>query len=220
VGRAQLDLEATRAMFLQVALGLEGSKDHLSELDRAIGDGDHGIGMAHGFEAVRHELGARSYATVGELLHGVGTALMMSIGGASGAIFGTWFRGGSVQLREEQHFTSGALSSWLVDGLEAIKARGGAQAGAKTMIDALEPAARKALALAKAGAPVDQALAVACEEARLGMEATKQMVATTGKAKTLGERSLGHPDPGAASTWLILKYMAEFAARPAAVPGT
>jgi phosphoenolpyruvate---glycerone phosphotransferase subunit DhaL len=219
VGRAQLDLEATRAMFLHVAHGLEASMDHLSDLDRAIGDGDHGIGMAHGFEAVRRELEAKSYDSVGKLLHGVGTALMMSIGGAAGAIFGSWFRGGSARLQEERSFTSGALARLLADGLQAVKARGGAQAGAKTMIDALEPAAAKAQVQADAGAPLDLALAAACEEARLGMERTKDMLATTGKAKTLGERSLGHPDPGAASTYLILKFMAEFAALPAAAAG-
>ncbi len=206
-------------MFLHVAHGLEASKDHLSELDRAIGDGDHGIGMARGFEAVRRELGAKSYDSVGTLLHGVGTALMMSIGGAAGAIFGSLFRGGGAKLQEERIFTSGTLARLLVDGLQAVKARGGAQAGAKTMIDALEPASVKAQALAEAGAPLDRALAAACEEARLGMERTKDMLATTGKAKTLGERSLGHPDPGAASTYLILKFMAEFATLPEAPAG-
>jgi phosphoenolpyruvate---glycerone phosphotransferase subunit DhaL len=216
MGRAQLDLEATRAMFLHVAHGLEASKDHLSDLDRAIGDGDHGIGMARGFEAVRRDLGAKSYDSVGKLLHGVGTALMMSMGGASGAIFGSLFRGASAKLQEERSFTSGTLACLLVDGLQAVKARGGAQAGAKTMIDALEPASVKAQALAEAGAPLDRALAAACEEARLGMERTKDMVATTGRAKTLGDRSLGHLDPGAASTYLILKFMEDFVALSAA----
>jgi dihydroxyacetone kinase-like protein len=206
-------------MFLHVAHGLEASKDHLSDLDRAIGDGDHGIGMARGFEAVRGELEAKRYDSVGKLVHGVGTALMMSIGGAAGAIFGSLFRGGSVKLQEELSFTSGTLARLLVDGLQAVKARGGAQAGAKTMIDALEPASVKAQALAEAGAPLDQALSAACEEARLGMERTKDMLATTGKAKTLAERSLGHPDPGAASTYLILKFMAEFATLPESPAG-
>ncbi len=144
---------------------------------------------------------------------------MMSIGGAAGAIFGSLFRGGGAKLQEERIFTSGTLARLLVDGLQAVKARGGAQAGAKTMIDALEPASVKAQALAEAGAPLDRALAAACEEARLGMERTKDMLATTGKAKTLGERSLGHPDPGAASTYLILKFMAEFATLPEAPAG-
>lgn len=208
-----LDLEATRAMLVRVAERMEESKDHLSELDRAIGDGDHGIGMARGFEAVRLALEGKSFDSVGNLLQAVGTALMMSIGGAAGAIFGTLFRGGGAGLRDERAFTSRALGRMLSDGLAAVTARGGAKPGDKTMIDALAPAAARAQALADA--PLAESLAAAAEEARLGMERTKQMLAATGKAKTLGERALGHADPGAESTHLILRYMAEFAASAA-----
>ena len=207
---AGLDLATTRAMLLRVSERMQESKDHLSDLDRAIGDGDHGIGMARGFEAVHAALQGKSFDSVGSLLQAVGTALMMSIGGAAGAVFGTLFRGGGAGLRDERTFGSRALGRLLADGLAAVTARGGAKPGDKTMIDALAPAAARVQALGDV--PVAEALAAAADEARQGMESTKQMLAATGKAKTLGERALGHADPGAESTHLILRFMAEFAA--------
>lgn len=96
----------------------------------------------------------------------------------------------------------------LVDGLQAVKERGKAKPGDKTMVDSLAPAAMKSREMVSA--PLAEALKAVAEAARQGMEKTKELVATTGKAKTLGERSLGHPDPGAVSTYLILKFMAEY----------
>jgi dihydroxyacetone kinase-like protein len=119
------------------------------------------------------------------------------------------FRGGASKLNEEHKFTSRVLSQMLMDGLESVKKRGGAKPGDKTMVDALEPAATKSCELANA--PLYQALIAVSEEARQGMERTKAMLANTGKAKTLGDRVLGHADPGSASTYLILKYMMDFA---------
>jgi len=213
MAQLELDLEATRAMLLEVAEGMISSTSYLTELDRVIGDGDHGIGMQHGFEAVRREISGPSFDSVGRMLQTVGTALMMSIGGASGAIFGTFFRGGGAKLPPEARLTSRTFAVFLSEGLSAVKARGKAKVGDKTMVDALEPAAWKAAELE--AAPLSEAMAGAAEAARLGMERTKDMVASTGKSKTLGERSRGHADPGAASTHLMLKFMADFAARSA-----
>jgi len=207
--KSQLDLESSREMFLFVSRELQASKDYLTDLDKAIGDGDHGIGMARGFEAVQKELENKSFDSIGALLNSIGMTLMMSMGGASGAIFGTMFRGGASKLNEENKFTSRALAQMLMDGLDSVKSRGGAKAGDKTMVDALEPAATKSRELADV--PLYQALIAVSEEARQGMEKTKAMLANTGKAKTLGERVLGHADPGAASAYLILKYMMDFA---------
>jgi dihydroxyacetone kinase-like protein len=204
---ADLDLEGLRAMMLHVAQGIEASVDHLSELDRAIGDGDHGIGMGRGFEAVRGALEAKTFESVGKLFQAVGTTLMMSIGGAAGAIFGTLFRGGAAKLLEEKRFTSAALARLLADGLAAVQARGGAKPGNKTMVDALVPASLSAQA--STALPLREALAAAASAAHQGVEDTRGMLATLGKAKTLGERALGHPDPGAESMYLILKLMAE-----------
>ncbi len=195
-------------MFIYVSQGMEESKDLLTQADKAIGDGDHGVGMARGFLAVRHKLEGGAFATLDELLKAVGMALLTSAGGAAGAVFGTFFRGGAKRLGGRSVFDSESLSFMLLDGLAAVKERGGATPGDKTMVDALEPAAVKSQELASV--PLDESLTAVSEAARGGMEATEDMVANVGKAKPLGERSLGHPDPGAVSTYLILKYMAEY----------
>jgi phosphoenolpyruvate---glycerone phosphotransferase subunit DhaL len=207
----QLTVDETREMLLYVCHGMQASRDALSEADRAIGDGDHGIGMARGFEAVQQKVGAQPAAAIDQLFKTTGTALLTSVGGASGAVFGTLFRGGARNLAGCQAFDAAALASLLTDGLQAVRERGKAQPGDKTMVDALAPAATSANELAAAS--LDEALAASAEAARLGMERTKEMVATIGKAKTLGERSLGYPDPGAVSTYLILKFMAEYVTR-------
>jgi dihydroxyacetone kinase-like protein len=198
-------------MFIHVSGGIVDSKDLLTQADKAIGDGDHGVGMARGFQAVLGKLEDQSFATLDELVKAVGMALMTSIGGAAGAVFGTFFRGGAARLVGRDTFDADALALLLMDGLGAVKERGKASPGDKTMVDALEPAALKARELATAS--LADSLAAVAEAARQGMEATKGMVARAGKAKTLGERSLGYPDPGALSTYLILKFMLEYVQR-------
>lgn len=208
MGQSQLDVTQLREMLLHVCQAMQDSTEMLTQADRAIGDGDHGVGMARGFQAVRQKIEAQTFASVGDMFKAVGTALLTSVGGASGAVFGTWFRSGAARLGDRQVFDAAALAMLLADGLQGVKERGKAQPGDKTMIDALEPAARAAQHLSGAG--LDQALTAAVEAARSGMERTKDMVARLGKAQTLGERALGHPDPGALSTYLILKSMLEY----------
>jgi dihydroxyacetone kinase-like protein len=195
-------------MLRYVCLGIQASRDALSEADRAIGDGDHGVGMARGFEAVQQKLETQPPDTIEGLFKMTGTALLTAVGGAAGAVFGTLFRGGARNLGACRAFDAATLASLLSDGLQAVKERGQAQPGDKTMVDALQPAADRALEMVER--PLAEVLAAVAEAAHLGMESTRDMIATVGKAKTLGERSLGHPDPGAMSTYLILKYMAEF----------
>jgi dihydroxyacetone kinase-like protein len=208
MGKPTLNIRETQEMFLRLAERMVASKQLLTQADKAIGDGDHGIGMARGFEAVQRVLSGQEFATLDELLRVIGTTLMTSIGGASGAIFGTFFRGGCGSLAGKSVFDTQALSLILVDGLEAVKHRGKAQVGGKTMVDALEPAA--VAVQDHVGLSLDRALLAATAAARQGMESTKEMVATLGKARALGERSLGHADPGAISTCLILEAMTEY----------
>jgi dihydroxyacetone kinase-like protein len=208
MGKTQLDLQQIKEMFVFIAKKMIESKDILTNADQAIGDGDHGIGMARGFEAVRQKLIESEFNTLGELLKAIGMSLLSSIGGAAGAIFGTFFKGSAKNLDDYAVLNSESLSMMLLDGLLAVKVRGKAEPGDKTMVDALEPAASKARRLIDQ--PLDLALAEISEEANKGMEKTKNMIATIGKSKTLGERSLGYPDPGAISISLILKYMSEF----------
>lgn len=205
---SELSAQDAREMFLYVSRRMVESKDLLTQADKAIGDGDHGVGMARGFEAVVEKLEGQSFNNTGELLKTIGTTLLMSVGGAAGAIFGTFFRGGAKDLENSPSLDSRVLSHMLLDGLEAVRQRGGAKIGDKTMVDALQPAATKSEDMSSA--PLSESLPAVAGAAEQGMEKTKEMTATIGKAKTLGERSLGYADPGAISTYLILKFMTEF----------
>jgi len=208
VGKAELTITEATAMFLYVAGRMQDSQDLLTQADKAIGDGDHGIGMARGFSAVQSKLEASSPPTVADLLKTTGMALLTSIGGASGVIFGTLFRGGACNLTGETIFSSETLSRMLTDGLAAVQERGKAVPGDKTMVDALAPAAARAAEMAATA--LDEALPAVAQAARLGMEETKGMVAATGKARALGPRSIGYADPGALSMYLILDFMAQY----------
>lgn len=203
-----LTMDKTKEMFIHVSRNMVESKDILTQADKAIGDGDHGIGMARGFEAVEKKLANQDYENLSDLLASIGMTLMGSIGGAAGAVFGTFFKGGAKNLKDQKFFDIKALSIMLQDGLQAVEERGKAKPGDKTMIDALEPAKMKSIEVSSQ--PLVDAIENMAEAARQGMENTKDMIATTGKAKTLGERSLGHPDPGAVSMYLILKFMHEY----------
>ena len=193
---------------MHVAQEMVSKQDLLTQADKAIGDGDHGIGMTRGFEAVLQKLSQGHFDSVGAMLQNIGTTLLMSIGGAAGAIFGTWFRGGATSLMDKMIFDSEALAGMLTDGLSAVKDRGKAKPGDNTMVDALEPSACNATAMK--GHSLEEVLAAATKAAQEGMENTQNMVATMGKAKTLGKRAIGHPDPGALSTYLILSLMTEY----------
>lgn len=208
MSRTALSLNEVIDMMKHVAGGMQDSQDILTEADR-MGDADHGEGMARGFAEVANVLEKDPGSSVGEIMTSTGRALMMKVGGAAGAVFGTLFRGGGVGLLEKSELDAEALSVFLRDGLEAVKKRGNANVGQKTMVDALEPAA-EAAAEAEGG-DIVAALEAAAEAAEAGKEKTKEMVATTGKAKTLGERTIGHPDPGAVSVSLILGFMRDFA---------
>jgi dihydroxyacetone kinase-like protein len=210
MGKSELSVREVREMIVFVANRMIESKDRLTQADKAIGDGDHGIGMARGFESVLKKVEGQQFATLETLFQAVGLTLLTSIGGAAGAVFGTLFRGAAESLKGRDVLTAPVFSRMLQDGLRAVKARGGAKPGDKTMVDALEPAAAEARN--RVAAPLDEALAAIAEAAGLGMETTRDMVAAVGKARALGERARGHPDPGAVSIFLILDSMKEYIA--------
>ena len=199
-----------RDMLTVVARHIVASVDMLTEVDQAIGDGDHGIGMRRGFSAVEEAMATIDPESVSKVFKAAGTTIMAKTGGAAGAVFGTLFRAGSVALEERPVLDAEGLAGFLARGLEGVEKRGGAQPGQKTMIDALAPAAAAAEAAIASGLVV--AVRNATDAAKGGVEATKGMIATTGKARTLGERSLGHPDPGAVSMSLILEAMRDYIA--------
>ncbi len=206
----KLDAAGARDMLVAVSQSLIDQTDTLTDADLAIGDGDHGIGMRRGFEAALETLKASEPESVDAAFKATGTAILSNTGGAAGAVFGTLFRSGA------KGFAGGTVdgesfAAFLEEGLAAVLKRGGVTEGQKTMVDAIAPAARAARAKSAAGLPATVAAAAAAS--LKGVEATKDMIATTGKARSLGERSLGHPDPGAISISLILKAMQDFTAK-------
>ena len=209
-----LNPSQVRAMLQRTARRIIESEPELSEADRRLGDGDHGIGMQRGMEAALAKLEQTpEESTVGELFGAVGMAMMSSMGGASGVVFGSLFRSGSKALKESpEAFTSAGLARLLETAGETVMKRGGAKPGDKTMLDALVPAATRAAEVTEL--PLSEALDQAATAAEAGRDASCDMIATMGRAKTLGERSLGHPDAGACSVAIILRTMADFVANP------
>jgi len=168
--------------------------DELTELDQAIGDGDHGINMKRGFEAVRADAEATAQKSLPDALKAIGTQLVMKVGGASGPLYGTLFLALSKAIAPD----ASNLSSAFTSAVEAVKSRGKSQPGQKTMLDVLAPVQT---ALAEGGTDLSARLPRVAANAA---DATIPMLATRGRASFLGERSIGHMDPGARSSALIV----------------
>ena len=183
-------------------------REWLTELDSAIGDADHGANMARGMSAVGEKLAAGTPATVDELLKTVGMTLVSSVGGASGPLYGTFFLRMGMTAGAVTELDAAGLASALRAGLEGIVARGKAEAGDKTMFDAMAPAVDALDAAIADGADLSTAARRAADAAVAGRDATEPLVARKGRASYLGERSAGHLDPGAASTAILFDTLA------------
>lgn len=179
-------------------------RDHLTELDSAIGDADHGSNMDRGMRAVVTALDASPPATAGALLTTVGMTLVSSVGGASGPLFGTLFLRMGTTLGEVDEVPGQAFADALRAGLAGVVARGKAGAGDKTMYDALAPAVDALDAALAGGQELGAALSEASAAAEAGRDATTPLLARRGRASYLGERSVGHQDPGATTVALLL----------------
>jgi phosphoenolpyruvate---glycerone phosphotransferase subunit DhaL len=207
----QLSLGApqVKEMLFLVADRIIAAEPMLSEADRNLGDGDHGLGMQRGLTAVKEKLSAApAEETIDKLLSASGMAMISSMGGASGAIFGTLFRDGGKSLAGQSTFGAPELATFLRAACDGVMARGKAAPGDKTMIDALHPAA--AAAATVVDQPLAVAIATALEAALVGTEGSKAMIAKFGRAKTLGEAAIGFPDAGALSVTVILQAMHDF----------
>ncbi|MCM2390677.1 dihydroxyacetone kinase subunit DhaL [Streptomyces albipurpureus] len=197
-----LDAEFFRRWLLLSADLIDRDAAHLTELDSAIGDADHGSNLQRGFTAVRTALEQESPATPGAVLMLAGRRLISTVGGASGPLYGTLLRRTGKELGESTEVSPGELGEALRAGVAAVAQLGGAKAGDKTMLDSLEPAV----------AALDDSSAsfgAAREAAAKGTLATVPLVARKGRASYLGERSAGHEDPGAASSALIIAALAD-----------
>jgi dihydroxyacetone kinase-like protein len=210
-----MDTNDFRAWITLAAEVIEANRDHLTQLDAAIGDADHGINLARGFAAVLAALDTKPAATPGAVLTLTGATLISKVGGASGPLYGMAFRRAGQALGAAEDVDLTVLGQGLEAALAGVQQLGAAREGDKTMVDALAPATR---ALAKAvteGATRADALAAAAAAAAEGAAATVSMEARKGRASYLGPRSVGHEDPGAASTALILAALRDAAGRDA-----
>jgi dihydroxyacetone kinase-like protein len=205
-----MDTEVFRAWLTTAATMIEANRDHLTQLDSAIGDADHGINLARGFAAVAAAI--EGAATPGAVLATAGATLISKVGGASGPLYGMALRRAGKSLAAVAEVDLPALEAALEAALAGVQQLGAAREGDKTMVDALAPATR---ALGKAiadGASRAEALSALAAAAAAGAAATIGMQARKGRASYLGPRSVGHEDPGAASTALILAALRDAAA--------
>ena len=187
------------ALITAVADTIAAHADELTALDQAIGDGDHGLNMKRGFEAVRADSASLAEKPLPEAIKAIGTKLVMTVGGASGPLFGTLFMTLGKEISPEP--SRADLAAALAKAIDAVAARGKSQAGQKTMLDVLYPVQ----AAVAAGKSPRQIASTADEAA----EATKPIKATRGRASFLGDRSIGHVDPGARSSALIVRAVTE-----------
>lgn len=206
---AAVDTAVLADWVLRFGTAVTEKRDWLTELDSAIGDADHGANMARGMSAVGEKLSAGTPATIDELLKTVGMTLVSSVGGASGPLYGTFFLRMGMAAGPVAELDGSGLASALRAGLEGIVARGKAEAGDKTMYDAMAPAVDAMDAALAGGSSVTEAVKAAADAAAAGRDATLPLVARKGRASYLGERSAGHLDPGAASTAILFETLAE-----------
>lgn len=185
------------------------NKEYLTALDAAIGDADHGINMNRGMQTVMAKLQAGDPEDIGALLKTVGMALVSSVGGAGGPLYGTFFLQLGSKAIGKDELTDHDWVAMLAAAVEGVQMRGKAEPNDKTMVDALIPARDALAAAVAAGEPFADALHASAAAAEEGMKATIPLVARKGRASYLGERSAGHQDPGATSSWLLMKTAAD-----------
>jgi phosphoenolpyruvate---glycerone phosphotransferase subunit DhaL len=215
-----MDTEVFRAWITAAAAVIEANRDHLTQLDAAIGDADHGINLSRGFAAVLAalddpapdaEASATRAATPGAVLTLTGATLISKVGGASGPLYGMAFRRAGKALGTAETVGLPELEQALTAALAGVQQLGAAREGDKTMVDALAPATRAFSKAIAEGASAADALAALATAAAEGAAATVQLQARKGRASYLGPRSVGHEDPGAASTALILAALRDTA---------
>lgn len=202
--------EQVAAALRAAAEVVSAHRDELVQLDRAIGDGDHGENLKRGFTAIVSKLDSSTPDTPSAVLKLAATTLISTVGGAAGPLYGTAFLRAATATAEVEELDAASVAKALRAALDGVVARGKAELGDKTMVDALDPAVRAAEALGDND--VTAVLSAAADAAATGAESTVPLVARKGRASYLGERSAGHLDPGARSTALLLRSLADSAA--------
>lgn len=218
-----VDAAAASAWLQAFATEVAARRDELTELDAAIGDADHGVNMDRGMQAVAAKLaeaaeGSAEEVPLGAFFKAVGMTLVSTVGGAAGPLYGTFFLEMGKAAAESTTLTTAEWAGVVSAGVAGVQMRGKAEAGDKSMVDALLPAAAALRAAGGSGASLPAACRAAAEAAAEGMRRTTPLVARKGRASYLGERSAGHQDPGATSSWLLLETAATTFAGSAAAP--
>ncbi|MFI9158472.1 dihydroxyacetone kinase subunit DhaL [Kitasatospora aureofaciens] len=201
------DTALAEAWIRSIAAAVEKEQDRLTELDSAIGDGDHGSNLRRGFDAALAALDGLQPAGPGAVLTRTGTTLISKVGGASGPLYGKAFRALGAALPEPAGPV--ALAEAMAAGLDAVRILGKAEPGDKTIVDAWTPAVAALRTAAATGATLPEAAAAAADAAEQGARDTVPLRARKGRASYLGERSTGHQDPGATSTALLFRTLAD-----------
>jgi phosphoenolpyruvate---glycerone phosphotransferase subunit DhaL len=192
-----------------VAARIKENRDYLVQLDSAIGDADHGINMDRGFTTVLEKLPTVADKDIGTILKTVGMTLVSTVGGASGPLYGTAFIRAGMALADRYELSGAEVVAALEAALEGIQARGKAQRGEKTMVDAIGPGIDVLKEAQASGEDFTSALRRAVAATEAGMKATIPMLATKGRASYLGQRSVGHQDPGATSSFFMAQVLLE-----------
>jgi dihydroxyacetone kinase-like protein len=185
------------------------NRQYLTKLDSAIGDADHGINMDRGFKKVMEKLPDSADKDIGAILKAVGMTLVSTVGGAAGPLYGTFFMRAGMAVDNKDELSSQDVAEMFESALQGVLQRGKARLEDKTMVDALTPAVEALKESVAAGEDLSAGLAKATDAAEEGMKATIPLVAKKGRASYLGERSAGHQDPGATSTYLLIKAASE-----------
>ncbi len=191
------------------AQSIEANKDYLTELDSAIGDADHGANMHRGMQAVLGKLPTVAESDIGNILKTVGMTLVSTVGGASGPLYGTFFIQMASGANNKMELTLEDYVNALQAGINGIVMRGKAHLQDKTMLDALQPALDALKQAAESGASLQDALEQSAAAAAAGRDATTPLPARKGRASYLGDRSIGHQDPGATSSHLLLQSLVD-----------
>jgi len=201
------DYAFMKRFLLALSAKIMNEKDHLNKLDAACGDGDFGVGMYLGFKSVQKAVEEHTTGDISTLLSNTGSAVLSSVGGASGPLFGTFFAEMGKKAKGEGDIRLGDLATMLEGSIEGICLRGRAKVGDKTLVDALEPAVKSLRESVSHKTEFLPALQAAAEASKCGCESTADLVAKHGKAKYLGEQAVGHIDPGAYVVQIIFETL-------------
>ena len=213
-GRTSVNADTLRRWLTSAAEAVHDQRDYLTQLDAAIGDADHGTNMDRGFTAVAEKLAELETVPPGKVLITAGQTLVSTVGGASGPLWGMALRRAGRVLGEAEEFDGAQFADAFDAALAGIVELGAAEEGDKTMVDALGPATRALRERLDGGGSFDEAVAAARQAAEAGMRATVPLQAQKGRASYLGERSIGHQDPGATSTALIIAALEDSLSSP------